>query len=80
MHEVAGMVNPEARTYSAGINSETQLEAEPLVTEEMPQEKQPVPALVILNVTQMANVIKDIPNFIMKQQVFQRWLSPVKTF
>ncbi len=36
--------------------------------------------LMILNISHMANILPNIPTFIMKQKILKRWLVFAKTF
>ena len=68
--EVAHVVDAQPRPNSAGVDGDVELKSQPLVAEEVPQEQQPVPALVMLHTAQVADIMVYVPVLVAQQPVF----------
>ena len=69
--EVAHVVDAQPRPNSAGVDGDVELKSQPLVAEEMPQEQQPVPALVMLHTAQVADIMVYVPVLVAQEPVLE---------
>ena len=73
--EAANVVDAKPRSHGAGVYREVEHEAQPLVAEEVPQEQQPVPALVVLHAPKVADVAVDVPVLVAQEPVLEGGLA-----